>query len=244
MERQAKKRHLPFLTSKAKAQQMYALDMTEDDFIEMAYDVWRSIGNIATTLHRYFVKVPEDYVVEIPKQAEFIDSVSIVNERNVVESFDSTGARGESDFAYQERSNLPKLNKSTSSTPGKSINYITLADNSIKITSPDALSRDIMVVYRALDNDEDGLPLLNDKEVEAIAAEVARRSTVRKAFQGVGLKDKAHVTLLQYITAEATRLMTAAKIDENITDDALDKMLDIKASWDRKVYGSRFNLIN
>ena len=244
MERQAKKRHLPFLTSKAKAQQMYALDMNEDDFIEMAYDVWRSIGNIATVLHRYFVKVPEDYIIEIPKQAEFIESVTIVNERNVLESFDSAGAKDANTFAYQERSNLPDLNQSITKSPGKAVNYITQANNSLKITSADALSRDIMVVYRTLDTDEDGLPMLNDKEVEAIAAEVARRYLIRKAFQGIGLKDKTGMTLLQFMAGEASRLMTAAKIDENLTDDALDKLLDIKTSWDRKVYNSRFNLIN
>lgn len=244
MEREAKKRHLPFLTSKAKAQQLYGLDMTEDDFIEMAYDVWRTIGNISTIVERYYVKVPNDFIIEIPKQAEFIDSVTIIDERTIIESFDSSGNKDRNVFSYQERSNLPTLNQSITKSPGKAVNYITEANNSIRITSANALNRDVMVVYRAFDIDEDGLPLLNDKEVAAIAAGVAKREMVKRAFMGVALKDKTSVALLQYITGESARLLTAAKIDENITDDAIDKMLDAKTSWDRKQYGKRFNLIN
>jgi len=38
MERAAKRRHLPFLTAMAKVKQNYDIDMTTDDFIEIAYD--------------------------------------------------------------------------------------------------------------------------------------------------------------------------------------------------------------
>lgn len=243
MERDAKKRHLPFLTSKAKAYQMYALDMTEDDFIEMAYDVWRSIGNIATKIDRYYVKVPDDFIIELPVQVEFIESVTIVNELSVIDSFDSGGSKDRTVFAHQERSNLPNIQESVSMTNGRDTNYIAVGNNSIKLTSPDTLSRDVMIVYKALDLDNDGLPFLNDKEVEAIAAEVAKRNLLRKAFQGVGTKDKSFITLMQFMTAEAARLMTAAKMDEQITDDTLNKLLDIQTSWDRKQFGKRFNMI-
>ena len=144
----------------------------------------------------------------------------------------------------KERNNLPTINQSITMSRGKSVNYTNEGNNSIRITSIDALNRDVMVVYRSFDTDEDGLPFLNDKEVAAVAAGVAKREMVKKAFMGVALKDKTSVALLQYITAESARLLTAAKIDENITDDAIDKMLDVKTSWDRKQYGRRFHLIN
>jgi hypothetical protein len=244
MERIAKKRHLPFLTSKAKAKQRYALDMKTDEFIEMAYDVWRSIGNIATTVTRYFTKVPDDMIVEIPQNAEFIQSVTSVDQQAVVTTFDSGGEKERHVPAVSVRSNTPERNQSLTTSPGESINYTVLDENTIQITSPNMINNDIMIVYNAINVDDDGLPLLNDKEVEAIAAEVARRWYVRKSFQDVGpAANNRFVSMLQLITAEATRLMAAAKIDEKITDDAIDKMLDIKTSWDRKVYGRRFDLL-
>ena len=95
MERDTKKRHLPFLTAHAKARQLYALDMNRDDFVEMAYDVWRDIGNIATKLTRYFVKVPNDYIVELPSQCEFIDSVTLSkSSRKLSRQFGIPSTRG------------------------------------------------------------------------------------------------------------------------------------------------------
>jgi transposase-like protein len=85
-----------------------------------------------------------------------------------------------------------------------------------------------------------GLPLLHDKEVAAIAAEVTRRITVRKVFEG----QQSAVKVLNYIVQEADRLMAAAKVDEYINDDAIDQILDIKSSYDRKVYGQRFNMLD
>lgn len=243
MERQAKKRHLPFLTAFAKAQQLYALEMKEDDFIELAYDAWRSIGNIAPVLTRYFVTVPDDYIIELPPQCEFIESVTSVDQQSVVSTFDSGGRKDRQLPALQVRSNIPDENQSISTSPGRSVNYQLMDNNAIKITSPNLLNADIMIVYRSMDTDEDGLPLLNDKEVAAIAAEVTKRDVFKKMFQGIGAANKLLATTFQFINGEATRLMTAAKIDEVINDDALDKMLDIRSSWDRKVYGRRFDLL-
>jgi len=244
MERQAKKRHLPFMTAKIKAQQLYALDMKDDDFIEMAYDVWRSIGNIAPKITRYFTTVPDDFIIELPDDVEFIESITSVGQIAMVSTFDSGGEKERQVPAVQVASNLPEKRQSLTTSPGTSINWVLAGDNAVKITSPDLLNEDIMIVYRALDKDKDGLPLLNDKEVQAIAAEVARRDLIHKGFQGVGFgKNDPSQLMLQYITAEAARLMTAAKIDENITDDAIDKMLDIQFNWDRKQYGRRFDLL-
>ena len=230
MERQTKKRHLPFLSSKITASKLYALDMKEDDFIEMAYEVWRDIGNIATSIHRYFTQVPDDFIIELPMQMEFIDSVTVADSNLNLGSNDETIGSD--------------LNQSITSSFGRSVNYTTLNNNSIQITSPEAKNISVMIVYRAIDVDEDGLPLLNDKESAAIAAEVTKRESVRKGFLGVGFKDKISSTMLQYIMTESTRLMTAAKINENMSNDDIDKMLDIQSSWDRKVFGSRFNIIN
>jgi len=244
MERDAKKRHLSFMTAFAKAKQRYSLDIKTDDFIEMAYDVWRSIGNVATKASRYFIKVPEDSVIELPQNTEFVESVTSVDQRAQMTTFDSGGEKDRHVPAMSVRSNIPEKNQSITTSPGASINYILLDNNSIQITSPELINTDIMIVYRTIDLDEDGLPLINDKEVSAIAAEVARRIMMRRLFQGVGPKaNNAIVTMMQFITAEAERYMAGAKIDEQITDDAIDKMLDIKTNWDRKIFGRRFDLI-
>jgi len=242
MEKQSKIRHLPFLTAFNRAQRRYGLDMKQDEFIEEGYNVWREIGNQAPVLTRFFTKVPEDFIIELPPGCEFIEGVMIINEPARDTTFDSEGKKDRVLPAYISADNEPSINQSLETSKyGKSVNYVLAGDNAIKITSADALYRDIMVVYRSiLVNEDDGLPLLNDKEVAAIAAEVTRREVMRQAFQNVAKK----ADLLKFISVEADRLMAAAKIDEYINDDAIDQIMDIKTSFDRKVYGRRYNPLN
>ncbi|MCK5019135.1 MAG: hypothetical protein KAS32_18890 [Candidatus Peribacteraceae bacterium] len=237
MERQGKIRNLPFLTAMATAQQKYALSMKEDDFIEYAYPVWRTIGNIAPITRRFFTKVSDDFTVEIPQDCEFIRSITRIEglERNT--KYDSAGMQDRHLPSVQTRSNIPDENQSLKTSPGQSVNY-TLEPGAIRITSADLLNVEILIIYDAILVDDSGLPLLNDKEVAAIAAEVTRRDTVSGAFQGIKTKE----SMLNYITVEADRYMAAAGIDEKISDDGIDKMLDIKTTWDRKVYGHRINI--
>ena len=242
MEKQAKIRHLPFLTAYNRAQKRYGLQMKQDDFIEEGYNVWRDIGNQAPVLTRFFAKVPDSYVIELPFDAEFVEAVMIIDLPQPREGYDSQGPKARNMAPRIEADNIPATNQSlTSNKYAISLNYVLSGDKAIKITSPDTLYRDIMIVYRSiLTSEEDGLPLLNDKEVAAIAAEVTRRDLAKQVFQGI----EGKLQLFQYMTKEADRLMAAAKVDEYINDDALDQILDIKTSFDRKVYGRRFNIQN
>lgn len=234
MERSSKKRNLPFLNAMYAAQEQYALNIKEDEFIELGYKVWRDIGNIAVVTQRLVVAVPDDYVIELPIGCEFISSVTVLDPI-VSTYYNSSGAVTDTSDTVQYN---PKINESINSTSGQSVNYV-LEDNAIRITSVEALNAEILLVYKSILIGDDGLPLLNDKEVAAIAAEVTRRITVRDAFKGVATQKN----MLEYITAEAARCMQAATIAEKINDDELDKMLDIKTAWDRKVFGRRFNLM-
>lgn len=232
MEIRAKLRTLPFLGALARAQQRYDLDMVEDDFIEEAHDVWRSLGNTAVNTSRFFAVVGEDLLIKLPMDCEFITSVTSTTP-SVTSRYDSAGANTH----IQRNDSVLSRNQSLSSTEGESVNYV-LEKGYIRITSTDLLGEKLLIVYNSIAVGEDGLPLLNDKEVSAIAAEVTRREIFRRVFRNVKGADK----ILQFITIEATRLVAAAKIDEFINDDSIDKLLDIKSSWDRKVYGRRFNL--
>lgn len=233
MERQAQLRKLSFLSALARAQQRYSLDMTEDDFIEEGYNIWRSIGNIAPVTRRFFATVQQDMLVELPKDCELIESVTTTTP-TATKKYNSAGVQR---ILQQNDTTLTK-DQSLINTQGEAVNY-SLEKNNIRITSAELIGANLLIIYNAILVDSDGLPMLNDKEVNAIAAEVTKREIFKRAFQGIKGADK----ILGVITMEADRLMTAAKVDEYINDDSLDKLLDIKASWDRKTYGNRINLI-
>jgi len=187
MEKQAKIRSLPFLNALAAAQTDYALVIKEDDFIELGYKVWRDIGNIAPVKTRYFTKVPDDYIIELPRGCEFIDSVTVIQVQDELGGYDSSGSIDKARPVNDVIDSLPRRDQSITTSKGHSVNY-TLEPGAIRITSEVLLHKDIMIVYSAILVGEDGLPLLNDKEVAAISAEVTRRITVRDSFQGILLR--------------------------------------------------------
>ncbi len=246
MELEAKVKKLPFLTARARMVSRYGINIEKDDFIERAYYIWRDIGNIAVSNHRFSIAVPADRVVELPSDCEFIRAVTTDDVvPNTVENtalgnyrYDSTGIKSEISPDAAVLSSASSVKASKSYQYGVSVDY-TIGDGFIKITSATMINRPVTIQYQAIAVDDDGLPLLNDKEINAISANMALQESEKSLFQGV----KGADVLVQYLKLDADRLFQAAKVPEKITDDALDKVLDIKTSWDRKTFGNRFNMI-
>lgn len=246
MEFEANARTSPFLQARARLKNRYNLTMDTDDFIEKAYYIWRDIGNIATQNHEYTIQVPSDGVVELPHDCEFVKSVvseevlpnTVRNTSWGNKTFDSAGPTAEVTPYEPGLSADASARKTGSYQFGANVAYTTGA-GFIKINSPAVYNRMVTVFYSSIDKDEDGLPLLNDKEVDAIAANLALQIAEIQLFQG----KKGADVLVTYMKTESDRLFQAAKIPEKFSDSGLDKVMDIKVSWNRKVYGSKFNLI-
>lgn len=93
----------------------------------------------------------------------------------------------------------------------------------------------VMVVYHGILADEDtGLPLLNNKELRAVAAYVAYISLNK---EGIRKRDGNIMQLAQSIKADWLRLCNAARIPEHFSQNDMDRILDVKVRWDRKIYG-------
>jgi len=240
MELAAKKNHLPFLSAKVRLKSRYGVTMSDDDFIERAYFIWREIGNIATSPRHFDVSVPQDLIIYLPKDCEFVNSVTSgsftdSNGNSGTITYTSAGREMEARPGIGMLSTQHEANSPSIHVEGESVNYTT-GRGFIKLTSVDLFGRVVNVGYDAIDTDDDGLPFINDKELEAIACNMAMQKAQMDMFQRVAGSDKI-VAMLQ---PEAVRLMVAAKSPEKISDDAFDKILDIKTSWDRKTFGNRY----
>lgn len=238
MDLASKQSHLPFLTAKARMKSRWDITMSDDDFIEGAYYIWRQIGNIARTVNVFTFKVDDSLIIPLPKDCEFVQSVTGVYLRSYTDkgNFDSGGRVAEVETNLTELSPASDAKTSSSYTYGESISFVT-GDGFVKLVSVNTSGYEVEVKYNAILTGEDGLPLLNDREVEAIAANMALREIEKKIFRGTKVTEYQ----LQYIKNEADRLFQAAAIDEKISDAAIDAMMDVKISWDRKSYGDTLN---
>jgi len=239
MELEAKKRHIPFLTAQANIAK-WNLYVEVDDFVELAYPIWRSIGNIATEDHYFDTTVPEDGIIQLPDGCEFVKTVTTKNFLNVdgedVSGYDyGTTSAGRRNHVTPDKNVISGSTSSKTSEAvdnGQSVNW-THEDGVIRITSVDMVNNTVRVVYKAISVDSDGLPLLNDKELDALTYNVALVLAEQDLFRKVpGSGD-----LVKYLGPKAEMKLAAAKIPEKISDDALNKALDIQTSRDFKTFG-------
>ena len=85
-----------------------------------------------------------------------------------------------------------------------------------------------MIVYHGiLADDESGLPLVNDKEIRAIASFVAYASLYK---EGIKKRDGNLIKLSQIVKEDWLRNCNAARISEFINQNDMDAILDAKTS--------------
>ena len=98
----------------------------------------------------------------------------------------------------------------------------------------------VLVKYHGVIMDENELPLINDKEMRAIAAYVAY-ATIYK--EGLMKRDSNIISMANVIKAEWLQYCNAARVSSNLSQNDMDAILDAKTTWDRKKYGISYHPI-
>lgn len=232
----SKKNNLPFLASKARLYNLYEISMDDESFIEIAFTIWKRIGNGGST-HSTIATVPISGIVDLPTNCDFIKSVSVYD--NIFNEHDiHTDSGGEYANMYVSKDMMTDVateRRGEDQITGARVHYTHEGDY-IHISAPTMYDRRVAIVYTAIDKDDDGLPLLNDREVEAIALGVLVKILEKRLLQGI----EGSVQTLNYFKPLAEKAITVARITEYINDDQVDRILDVTHSHNRKVYGKRF----
>jgi len=94
-----------------------------------------------------------------------------------------------------------------------------------------------MVVYHGILADDEGLPLINEKEQRAIAAFIAYHYLYK---DGIKKRDANSIKLAQIVKEDWLRGCNAARVPEHMSQNDMNAILDAKTSWNRKSYGKSF----
>ncbi len=93
----------------------------------------------------------------------------------------------------------------------------------------------VKVIYQGILMDEDdGLPLINEKEKEAIAAYVAYTELLKESIKK---RDANSFKLAQAMRETWLRRCNAARSPEHLSQNDMNAILDVKHRLDRKMYG-------
>ena len=225
-----------FLAAWALMDEYYPLMMDKDTFLEKAWYGWKQIGNKYSYLHVYEADIPNDGIVEIPDNVE---SIEVVTTNEYFYNTYLGNSKYESIFFYRDGSLLKKIadldkpvfQNELVNRLGAFINYELHGSNILHFDKEFAGS-EICIVYSGIISDEDCNPMITYKEAEAIAHYVAHVDTRRKAFMG----DKNAAALIQMTKKESDIAIAAARIPEQLNENLMDQVFNIKTSFDRKSY--------
>ena len=216
------------------AESLYGVTPTEAQFEDLALNAWELIGTKHTRLHRY-VGDTTNRVLKLPCNVDLIESVHLpildAQVSTATTDFNHDSIHIEHNIAADHKMSDPYYQ------PGKYLKY-DLGDGELYFDND---YKNVIVVYHGvLMDDESGLPLINEKEMRAIAAYVAYASLYR---DGIMSRDAGAIQLANSVKADWLQLCNAARIPDHLTQNDMDAILDVRVRWDRKMYGKSFKSI-
>ena len=213
---------------------VYGIHVDPTNFEDIALLGWELIGNKHTRLYRYTTSTT-DKRIKLPCNLVEIESVTIPY-------MDAQMYTNTSNFPnvynqYVERYiEAWKWDNATIYEPGKLIKYREEGDELV-------FDRDfskVIILYHGVIADDEGLPLLNDKEVRALALYLVYSDTYKQAL---ARKDGNLLQLALATKGDWLKACTAARIPNVLTQNDMNAILDVKTRWDRKQYGKSFKPI-
>lgn len=229
---------LPILKS------LYSLHINEEDYLDMAVDLLRDIKHFGTTEYLAILRVDEKGIAHLPCNIDSIDAVT--STKMGLKQFRSRVRIDENDEyhndIYQKKldiigrlgvtRNWRELGLADYRNPEGYLSYQLNVDKNIITVDRKLSGKTLAVAFTGLAVDREGFPMITRKQANALAVNSARAVIIKKAFTG----NQAAAALMEYIETRAARLIQAASIPEDITDNSLDEMFDAQTTFNRKTY--------
>lgn len=229
----------PFYTAYTQIQSLYGLSLSSDDFETSGIIAWDKIGNKKYRWYKYVVKPQQDHdnswFVDLPCNCDIIEAVTAGYED--YQKTSSMHLPGELQNGWAEDYiEGRKFNTGFGYVPGKFVKY-TRENNRLYLSDK---FDSINIIYKGVLVDDEGLPSLNEKELDAVAAFCAFVDLRKKA---IITKDQSTFSMAQYLEQNWKVLCTQARVPDYLNQNEMDEILNASTSWDRKLYGKSFKVI-
>lgn len=222
-----------FHAALAQASLLYGLSLNEDDAVEIALIAWNKIGNKQCRLYKYQADIDKDTLsVELPCNCTEIEAVTFNFEDWNYTTGTTVNGDTNSQFIEHYIEGL-KGNENAYYIPGQYAKYERINDT---LYFPQNYGK-VNIVYKGVELDEDDLPYLNNKEVEAISCYLAY---VQRFKQGLATHNQLMLQESQLLEQKWMKLCDAARVPSYLNQNDMNKILDAKTSWNRKVFNKSY----
>jgi hypothetical protein len=188
----------PFNTAYTQARELYDLTLNPDQFETIGLIAWDKIGNKRVRLYKYQAEPQQteagDWFIELPCNADILEAVTTDYE-DYQKTTPTTVAGDHRNGWVESYVESRKFNTSFGYVSGKFVKYFR-KDNTLFLS--DEFEK-INVFYKGVLVDDEGLPSLNEKELDAIAVFCAYSEMFK---QGLRTKDQSTIQLSQILKAE------------------------------------------
>lgn len=229
----------PFHTAYTQTRELYGIELNPDEFETLGLIAWDRIGNKQYKLYHYQVEPSQndlkEWYIDLPCNAEIIESVTADYEdyqKTSNKYLAGSIPNGWIESYIESR----KYNTNNLYASGKFIKY-TREGNRLMLADK---FNTVNILYKGVIADEEGLPFLNSKELDAIAVFCAYSSMYKNALV---TRDQASLQLAQLLKQDWKSFCTQARVSEYINQNEADEILDVQTSWDRKRFGKSYKPI-
>lgn len=216
------------------ANQLYGVDMLEDDYEETALIAWNFIGNKRCRLYKYSTSLDCNTLqIELPCNADIIEAVTHGFEdwnytTNTTPNGDLNSAFVEGYIESRKAFNDPLY------ISGKYAHYERVGDT-LYFNKPYGK---INILYKGIIVDDEGLPQITDKEAMAIATYCAYTS---KYKEGLMTNNTNIISIALQLKNEWNKFVDAARVPDYLNQNDMNEILDIGTRYDRKIYNKKYS---
>lgn len=222
-----------FYTAISQANLLYGLDMNEDDAIEIGLIAWNKIGNKQYRLYRYRALIDKETLsVELPCNCDIIEAVTYDYEDWKYTSNDTVNGDYQSQF-IENYIESRKIYTNPLYINGKYAKYERVGDTLYF----DKAYGYVNILYKGVIVDDEGLPYLNTKEIDAIASYLAY---VQRFKQGWALHNAQMIQEANLMEAQWKRLCDEARVPIYINQNEWNEILDARSNWNRKIFNKSY----
>lgn len=216
------------------AQTLYDIEGDNDDLEEIGLVAYNFIGNKNTRLYKTTLDVDcRDGSVQLPCNVDIIEATTYCGSEdwnytsNIEENGDQQSASIENYIEGQKAFLDPFY------VSGKYVKYKRVGD---KLYVNKGLGR-INILYHGILLDEEGLPEINDKEAIAIAEYIAY---VQKYKEAIRTNNQNVLRMALDLKQQWLLHCQAARVPEYVSQEEMDKILNVQTSWNRKVFNKSY----
>lgn len=217
----------------AQAHLLYGVDMNEDDAIEIGLIAWNKIGNKQHRLFRFRTNIDCDTLsVELPCNCDRVEAVTYDFEDWKYTSNDTVNGDYQSQF-IENYIEGRKLYSNQLYISGKYAKYEQVGD----VLYFDKDYGHVNILYKGIVLDDDDLPYLSNKEVDAISCYLA---FTKRFKEGWATHNQAMLQEAQLLEQKWLKLCDAARVKNYLNQNDMNKILDAKASYNRKIFNKSY----